>query len=115
MARIFGGTVPHLLGDWHFHQPLPYRAIAQVTGGLLICAVLAAAGPDRAPVRPGARHAVAGILRAESADANWWCPSGVSQIAVLVKGQRADRKPGGTDMTGAAAQDRVTVCHPAED
>jgi protein-S-isoprenylcysteine O-methyltransferase Ste14 len=37
-----GGTsgclLPYLLGDWHFHQPLPYWWIAQVIGGLLICA-----------------------------------------------------------------------------
>jgi hypothetical protein len=29
--------------------------------------------------------------------------------------QPTGRKPEGTDMTEAAAQDRVTVCHPAED
>jgi protein-S-isoprenylcysteine O-methyltransferase Ste14 len=33
-------VLPYLLGDWHFHRPLPYRAIAQAAGGLLICAGL---------------------------------------------------------------------------
>jgi len=29
--------LPYLLNDWHFHRPLPYWAVAQVAGGLLIC------------------------------------------------------------------------------
>jgi protein-S-isoprenylcysteine O-methyltransferase Ste14 len=37
-----GGTagclLPYVLGDWRFHEPLPYWGIARVLGGLLICA-----------------------------------------------------------------------------
>jgi hypothetical protein len=36
----FGGLLPYLLGDWHFHQPLPYWAIARAAGGVLIAAGL---------------------------------------------------------------------------
>jgi 4-carboxymuconolactone decarboxylase len=32
--------LPYLLGEWHFHRPLPYWAVAQAAGGLLICAGL---------------------------------------------------------------------------
>ena len=39
-----GGTficlLPYLLGEWHFHRPLPYWAVAQAAGGLFICAGL---------------------------------------------------------------------------
>jgi protein-S-isoprenylcysteine O-methyltransferase Ste14 len=40
LGVTFGGLLPYLLGEWHFHRPLPYWVIAQVTGGLLICAGL---------------------------------------------------------------------------
>ena len=30
----------YLLNEWHFHRPLPYWAVAQAAGGLLICAGL---------------------------------------------------------------------------
>jgi protein-S-isoprenylcysteine O-methyltransferase Ste14 len=32
--------LPYLLGEWHFRRPLPYWGVAQVAGGLLICAGL---------------------------------------------------------------------------
>jgi hypothetical protein len=41
---LLGGTfaclLPYLLNDWYFHRPLPYWEIAQLAGGLLICAGL---------------------------------------------------------------------------
>jgi protein-S-isoprenylcysteine O-methyltransferase Ste14 len=41
---LVGGTfaclLPYLLNEWHFHRPLPYWAVAQAAGGLLICAGL---------------------------------------------------------------------------
>jgi protein-S-isoprenylcysteine O-methyltransferase Ste14 len=40
IGGTFGCLLPYLLGDWHFNRPLPYWAIAQVVGGLLICAGL---------------------------------------------------------------------------
>ena len=40
LGGTFGALLPYLLGDWHFHRPLPYWAIAQAAGGLLICAGL---------------------------------------------------------------------------
>jgi protein-S-isoprenylcysteine O-methyltransferase Ste14 len=40
LGGAFGALLPYLLGDWHFHRPLPYWAIAQAAGGLLICAGL---------------------------------------------------------------------------
>jgi protein-S-isoprenylcysteine O-methyltransferase Ste14 len=42
IGGTFGCLLPYLLGDWHFHRPLPYWAAAQATGGLLICAGLIA-------------------------------------------------------------------------
>ena len=36
----FGGLLTYLLGEWHFHRPLPYWAVVQAAGGLLICAGL---------------------------------------------------------------------------
>jgi protein-S-isoprenylcysteine O-methyltransferase Ste14 len=38
VGGAFGCWLPYLLGEWHFHRPLPYWAAAQVAGGLLICA-----------------------------------------------------------------------------
>jgi protein-S-isoprenylcysteine O-methyltransferase Ste14 len=40
IGGTFGCLLPYLLGYWHFHRPLPYWAIAQAAGGLLICAGL---------------------------------------------------------------------------
>ena len=40
VGGTFGCLLPYLLNDWHFHQPLPYWAIARAVGMLLICAGL---------------------------------------------------------------------------
>jgi len=40
LGATFGCLLPYLLNDWHFHRPLPYWAVAQVAGALLICAGL---------------------------------------------------------------------------
>ena len=40
LGGTFGCLLPYLLGDWHFHRPLPYLAVAQAAGGLLVCAGL---------------------------------------------------------------------------
>jgi protein-S-isoprenylcysteine O-methyltransferase Ste14 len=40
LGVTFGCLLPYLLNDWHFHRPLPYWALAQTVGGLLICAGL---------------------------------------------------------------------------
>ena len=40
LGGTFGCLLPYLLNDWHFHRPLPYWAVAQAAGGLLICAGL---------------------------------------------------------------------------
>lgn len=40
LGGTFGCLLPCLLGDWHFHRPLPYWTAAQAAGGLLICAGL---------------------------------------------------------------------------
>ena len=40
LGGTFGCLLPYLLGDWHFHRPLPYWTAAQAAGGLLICAGL---------------------------------------------------------------------------
>ncbi len=37
LGVTFGGLLPYLLNDWHFHRPLPYWSLAQAAGGLLIC------------------------------------------------------------------------------
>ncbi len=37
LGGTFGCLLPYLLNDWHFHRPLPYWAVAQAAGGLLIC------------------------------------------------------------------------------
>jgi 4-carboxymuconolactone decarboxylase len=41
LGGTFACLLPYLLNDWHVHQPLPYWAIAQAAGGLLICLGLA--------------------------------------------------------------------------
>lgn len=38
LGGTFAVLLPYLLGDWRFHHPLPYWAIAQVAGALLIAA-----------------------------------------------------------------------------
>jgi len=40
LGGTFGCLLPYLLNDWHFHRPVPYWAVAQVAGALLICAGL---------------------------------------------------------------------------
>lgn len=40
VGGTFGCLLPYLLNEWHFHRPLPYWAVAQAAGGLLICAGL---------------------------------------------------------------------------
>ena len=40
LGGTFAGLLPYLLNEWHFHRPLPYWAVAQAAGGLLICAGL---------------------------------------------------------------------------
>lgn len=40
LGGTFGCLLPYLHNDWHFHQPLPYWTLAQVAGGVLICAGL---------------------------------------------------------------------------
>jgi protein-S-isoprenylcysteine O-methyltransferase Ste14 len=40
LGVTFAALLPYLLGEWHVHRPLPYWAVAQVAGGLLICAGL---------------------------------------------------------------------------
>jgi protein-S-isoprenylcysteine O-methyltransferase Ste14 len=37
LGGTFACLLPYLLGEWHFHQPLPYWTVAQAAGGLLIC------------------------------------------------------------------------------
>jgi protein-S-isoprenylcysteine O-methyltransferase Ste14 len=37
MGGTFACLLPYLLNEWHFHQPLPFWAILQAVGGLLIC------------------------------------------------------------------------------
>jgi AhpD family alkylhydroperoxidase len=40
LGGTFACLLPYLLGEWHFHRPVPYWAVAQAAGGLLICAGL---------------------------------------------------------------------------
>ena len=40
VGGAFGCLLPYVLGEWHFHRPLPYWAAAQAAGGLLIGAGL---------------------------------------------------------------------------
>ncbi|MBO0833251.1 MAG: isoprenylcysteine carboxylmethyltransferase family protein [Actinobacteria bacterium] len=76
-GAVLGGTLglllPYLLGDWHFHRPLPYWAVAQVAGTLLICAGVVPlaqsfidfirAGGTPVPVAPPPRLVVSGFYR----------------------------------------------------
>ena len=73
VGGTFGCLLPYLLGDWRFHRPLPYWAVAQAAGGLLICAGLVPivqsfagfinAGGTPVPVAPPPRLVVRGIYR----------------------------------------------------
>jgi len=40
LGGTFGCLLPYLLNDWHVHRPLPYWAVGQAAGALLICAGL---------------------------------------------------------------------------
>jgi protein-S-isoprenylcysteine O-methyltransferase Ste14 len=40
LGGTFACLLPYLLNEWHFHRPLPYWEVAQVAGGVLICAGL---------------------------------------------------------------------------
>jgi protein-S-isoprenylcysteine O-methyltransferase Ste14 len=40
IGGTFGCLLPYLLGEWHFHRPLPHWGVAQAAGVLLICAGL---------------------------------------------------------------------------
>lgn len=40
LGGTFACLLPYLLNEWHFHRPLPYWAVMQAAGGLLICAGL---------------------------------------------------------------------------
>lgn len=73
VGGTFGCLLPYLLGDWHFHRPLPYWVVAQVIGLLLICAGLVPVGAsfaefikaDGTPVPPASppRLVVSGFYR----------------------------------------------------
>ncbi len=73
LGVTFGGLLPYLLNDWHFHRPLPYWALAQVAGGLLICTGLVPivasfidftkAGGTPVPVASPPRLVVSGFYR----------------------------------------------------
>jgi protein-S-isoprenylcysteine O-methyltransferase Ste14 len=73
LGGTFGCLLPYLLGYWHFHQPLPGWVVAQVTGGLLICAGLVPmvqafiefikAGGTPVPVTSPPRLVVSGFYR----------------------------------------------------
>jgi protein-S-isoprenylcysteine O-methyltransferase Ste14 len=40
VGGTFGCLLPYLGHEWHFHRPLPFWIVAQVVGGVLICAGL---------------------------------------------------------------------------
>ncbi len=35
IGGTFGCLLPYLLGEWHFHHPLPYWAVARLRGEFL--------------------------------------------------------------------------------
>jgi protein-S-isoprenylcysteine O-methyltransferase Ste14 len=37
LGGTFACLLPYLMGEWHFHRPLPHWAAAQAAGVLLIC------------------------------------------------------------------------------
>jgi protein-S-isoprenylcysteine O-methyltransferase Ste14 len=67
------GLIPWLITGWEFHHPLPYWVIAQVVGGLLVCAGLVPpisafvefvyAGGTPMPIAPPQRLVVSGFNR----------------------------------------------------
>jgi protein-S-isoprenylcysteine O-methyltransferase Ste14 len=73
VGGTFGCLLPYLLNDWHFHRPLPYWAVAQVAGVLLVCAGLVPlvqsfteffrAGGTPIPVASPPRLVVSGFYR----------------------------------------------------
>ena len=73
VGGTFGCLLPYLLGDWHFHRPLPYWTAAQAVGGLLICVglvpIVAAfieftrAGGTPVPVASPPRLVISGFYR----------------------------------------------------
>jgi len=73
LGVTFGCLLPYLLNDWHFHRPLPYWALGQAAGGLLICAGLVpivhsfinftTAGGTPVPVASPPRLVVSGFYR----------------------------------------------------
>jgi protein-S-isoprenylcysteine O-methyltransferase Ste14 len=73
LGGTFGCLLPYLGGEWHFRHPLPYWAVAQVAGGLLICAGLVPilnafvqfirAGGTPVPVASPPRLVVSGFYR----------------------------------------------------
>ena len=72
-AGTFAVLVPWLVTGWHVHRPLPYWAVAQVIGVVLICAGLvpvvhafvqfARAGGTPMPLAPTRRLVVTGFHR----------------------------------------------------
>jgi protein-S-isoprenylcysteine O-methyltransferase Ste14 len=73
VGGVSGCLLPFLLGDWHFHQPLPYWPVARVLGGVLICvgvvplarsfADFIRAGGTPVPVASPPRLVVSGFYR----------------------------------------------------
>ena len=73
IGGTFGCLLPYLLGYWHFHRPLPYWAVAQAAGVVLICGGLVPIGQSFAefvkaagtpvPVAPPSRLVVSGCYR----------------------------------------------------
>jgi protein-S-isoprenylcysteine O-methyltransferase Ste14 len=73
IGGTFGGLLPYLLSDWHFHRPLPHWAVAQGAGVLLICLGLApivqsfieftSADGTPVPIAPPPRLVVCGSYR----------------------------------------------------
>lgn len=72
-AGTFAGVIPWLLTGWRIHHPLPYWAVAETVGGVLICAGLipivhafvqfAEAGGTPFPPAPTRRLVVGGFHR----------------------------------------------------
>ncbi|HEY5179373.1 MAG TPA: isoprenylcysteine carboxylmethyltransferase family protein [Dermatophilaceae bacterium] len=73
VGGIFACLLPYLLNGWHVHRPLPYWAVAQAAGGLLICGGLVPlilsfvefikAEGTPVPVAPPPRLVVSGFYR----------------------------------------------------
>jgi protein-S-isoprenylcysteine O-methyltransferase Ste14 len=73
VGGTFGVLLPILLGYWQFHRPMPYWAIAQTAGGVLIClgvvpialafVEFVKAGGTPVPVAAPPRLVVSGLYR----------------------------------------------------